>query len=50
MLGPFKTDHSSGEYGKARKGGCDFKARSDKKENCTEHRRTQRPHPNKTEN
>ena len=49
-MGPFKTDHSSGEYGKARKGGCDFKARSDKKENCTEHRRTQRPHPNKTEN
>ena len=21
MLGPFKTDHSSGEYGKARQGG-----------------------------
>ena len=33
-----------------RKGGCDFKARSDKKENCTELSRTQRPHPNKTEN
>ena len=32
------------------KGGCDFKARSDKKENCTEHRRAKRPHPNKTEN
>lgn len=47
-MGPFKTDHSSGEYGK-QKGGCDFKARSDKKKK-TAPRAHQRPHPNKTEN
>ena len=42
MLGPFKTDHSSGEYGK-QKGGCDFKARSDKKKRKLHREHTKDP-------
>ena len=48
--GPLKQTIQVVNMARQGKGGCDFKARSDKKENCTEHRRTQRPHPNKTEN
>ena len=42
VMGPFKTDHSSGEYGKQR-GGCDFKARSDKKKRKLHREHTKDP-------